>query len=39
MAKRDYYPSTKILKLCDLIADYYAQNLVRGKRSFGVCHG
>jgi len=39
MTKRDYYPSTKILKLRNLIADYSAQDLVRGKRSFEANYG
>ena len=39
MAKRDYYPATKILKLRNLIADYFAQDLVRGRRNFEVHHG
>lgn len=39
MVKRNYYPAIKILKLRNLITDYYAQDLIQGKRSFGVDYG
>lgn len=39
MAKRDYYPGNKFLKLLNLVVDYFGQDLVRDRRSFGANYG